>query len=296
MKLWTKEEDDILIKNYHLGYKILINLLSDRTKKAIKHRINYLNKNGARLSYYDSWTKEEEEILLQNFNNNSVTKLWKNFLPEKTYGQVRAKINTFLKRNKITRRPEYKDWTNTKIGQLLVIGRTDNIFNEKGIRTITWNCLCSCGETVIRLSTVLNRGQRENHNMSCEACRCKNLINRYPDTEIQYYIFNRIQDGAIKRDLAFSITPQYIWDLFLKQDRKCALSGRILVLETSTKITSNATASLDRIDNTKGYIEGNVQWVHKNANWMKQDYTQEEYIEMCHDVSEYQKSIKSKLS
>jgi len=41
------------------------------------------------------------------------------------------------------------------------------------------------------------------------------------------------------------------------------------------------TASLDRIDSSKGYIEGNVQWVHKMVNMSKQQYTQEEFINMC---------------
>jgi len=44
------------------------------------------------------------------------------------------------------------------------------------------------------------------------------------------------------------------------------------------------TASLDRIDSSKGYIEGNVQWVHRKINMMKQSYTQEEFIELCQAV------------
>jgi hypothetical protein len=45
------------------------------------------------------------------------------------------------------------------------------------------------------------------------------------------------------------------------------------------------TASLDRIDSSRGYIEGNVQWVHKMANMCKQHYSQKRFIDMCIAVS-----------
>lgn len=45
------------------------------------------------------------------------------------------------------------------------------------------------------------------------------------------------------------------------------------------------TASLDRIDNTKGYTEDNVQWVHKIINKMKSDLTQEDFIMWCKRIN-----------
>jgi len=48
------------------------------------------------------------------------------------------------------------------------------------------------------------------------------------------------------------------------------------------------TASLDRIDNNKGYIKGNVQWVLKDINKMKNIHTQDYFIELCKLVWEYQ--------
>ena len=46
-------------------------------------------------------------------------------------------------------------------------------------------------------------------------------------------------------------------------------------------VLNKMNKSLDRVDSSKGYIEGNVQWVHKMVNMSKQQYTQEEFIEMC---------------
>jgi hypothetical protein len=46
------------------------------------------------------------------------------------------------------------------------------------------------------------------------------------------------------------------------------------------------TASLDRIDSSKGYSKDNVQWVHKRLNAVKQNLTPEEFLFWCIKVVE----------
>ena len=36
--------------------------------------------------------------------------------------------------------------------------------------------------------------------------------------------FKKIQSNAIKRGLSFDLDIDYLWDLFLKQNKKCALT------------------------------------------------------------------------
>jgi len=74
--------------------------------------------------------------------------------------------------------------------------------------------------------------------------------------------------------------------LFIKQNKLCSLSG--LLLESTY---NNMTMSLDRIDNNKGYIEENVQWVHKDINMMKRIYSQDYFIYMCKLVAECNSEI-----
>ena len=56
----------------------------------------------------------------------------------------------------------------------------------------------------------------------------------------------------------------------------------ILVLVSSVLVL----ASLDRLDITKGYETGNVQWVHKHANIMRNVYSIDYFIHLCHLVAE----------
>jgi len=49
------------------------------------------------------------------------------------------------------------------------------------------------------------------------------------------------------------------------------------------------TASLDRIDSTKGYTIDNVQWVHTIVNRMKWNTDENEFIKWCDDIYEYNK-------
>lgn len=85
--------------------------------------------------------------------------------------------------------------------------------------------------------------------------------------------------GADKRKLEFKVPIERAWQIFEEQDRKCALTG--LPISFGNSWNRRCTASLDRIDSTKGYIEGNVQWVHKRINAMKGDLPETELIKFC---------------
>jgi len=103
--------------------------------------------------------------------------------------------------------------------------------------------------------------------------------------EISLTYFNGVKISAERRNIPFNLTIKDLWDLFLKQDRKCALSNLLLDFTYGNKRKYRGNASLDRIDSTKGYIKDNVQWVHKDINFMKQNFEQSYFINMCNGVS-----------
>jgi hypothetical protein len=95
-------------------------------------------------------------------------------------------------------------------------------------------------------------------------------------------VWTKIKRGAIRRKLDFSITMKEVWELFEKQQRKCALTGLPLVFGEGRKMGS---ASLDRKDSGLGYTLDNVQWVHRNVNVMKYSCSQRYFLTMCRKVA-----------
>lgn len=85
----------------------------------------------------------------------------------------------------------------------------------------------------------------------------------------------------VTRNLEFDIDINYINDLLIRQNHKCKLSGIDISIGNTKK---RSTASLDRIDSTKGYTKDNIQWLHKDVNRMKQEFSQEYFINICKNI------------
>jgi hypothetical protein len=78
---------------------------------------------------------------------------------------------------------------------------------------------------------------------------------------------------------------EYLWELYEKQCGKCAITGIPIEFEKD-KPNAPHEASLDRIDSSMGYVIGNVQWVHRDVNFMKSDFTMEYFLSLCKLVSD----------
>lgn len=87
-----------------------------------------------------------------------------------------------------------------------------------------------------------------------------------------------------KKTYELAVTMQEAWDLFQKQEGKCALSGLPLDFPKDRN-PHGGTASLDRVDSEKGYTIDNVQWVHKDINRLKNVFDQSYFINLCKAVA-----------
>ena len=67
------------------------------------------------------------------------------------------------------------------------------------------------------------------------------------------------------------------------------MTGWPLTLEAVKGSYTTKTASLDRIDSNLSYIKDNVQWIHKDLNRMKNEFSQDRFIEVCKAVFEHQR-------
>ena len=81
-------------------------------------------------------------------------------------------------------------------------------------------------------------------------------------------LWNHAKSRALKKGIEFTITVN---DIIIPTS--CPYLGTPFVYGTN-----EATHSLDRIDNTKGYIPGNIEVISYQANRMKNTATKEELI------------------
>lgn len=89
--------------------------------------------------------------------------------------------------------------------------------------------------------------------------------------------WSRMVQGAESRGIVVEVDFDYIVSIFTET---CALSGLPITKDTG---------SIDRIDSSKGYIEGNIQWVHKDINKAKNDLDEARFIELCKLAAERNK-------
>lgn len=175
-----------------------------------------------------------------------------------------------------------KDLGGFQFGEWYVVPNTRE--TDSGSKYATFLCRCSCGtERRVQRSSLL-----QGKSKSCRGHFKGPVRSKSPkwrgEGEISGEFYGKIKHNAKTRKIEFSVSLSYLWNLFLKQDRKCALSGQTLEFP-SQAFVGDGTASLDRKDSSMGYIEGNVQWVHKYVNLAKRSLSDEEFINLCRKVA-----------
>ena len=195
------------------------------------------------------------------------------------YKHLRYKATTILKNS------------GNKYGKLTVISfvAVKESNTQSKTRASIFKCKCDCGNIGEYIGSQLKSGV-------VKSCGClihdniKKRNSKWTGTGgLSGTSWNRIVRNSInnrrakRRNLLFTITKKEVWDLFLTQKGKCALSGIDLILDIGSRIKLQ-TASLDRIDSAKGYTIDNVQWVHKDVNCMKMAFDEKYLIEMCRKI------------
>jgi hypothetical protein len=175
------------------------------------------------------------------------------------------------------------DLTGKKFGILTV--RCYSRPGKSGDRSAIWWCDCECGGVKEVASHRLNRGMTT-------SCGCRSSGGRtHHKYEGGRYIsktrWGGIVHGASVRGIPLEVTLAEVEELLVKQGFRCALTGLLITLPESGKDIKRrtSTASLDRIDSSKGYTLDNVQWVHKCVNYMKGKMDEGEFVEMCKAVA-----------
>jgi hypothetical protein len=94
-------------------------------------------------------------------------------------------------------------------------------------------------------------------------------------------MWSNLISNSKNRNLNVHITPDDIYEKYIEQNKKCALSG--LDLSLSFDIKTN-TVSVDRINSKKHYTRDNIQIVHKMINQCKMDLNDNDFYNFCKSV------------
>lgn len=176
-----------------------------------------------------------------------------------------------------------KDLSGKRFGKLIAIEVVRSERNRK-----VWKCKCDCGQYIDVASTTLKTGKK--------TCGCSPNSNVQLDNpnwrgykDMPATVWTGIVRGAEARNIEVKISIEYAWQIWEKQDGRCSYTGVKLQFPSRNKETRNSqyNASLDRIDSSKGYIEGNVQWVRSEINIMKSVYSDDFFLKICRETVRY---------
>lgn len=134
------------------------------------------------------------------------------------------------------------------------------------------NVVCfQCKKEFEKENREISRAKRENKEHFCSR-KCVGIYGSYisnGEKEPMKHYITQSKKTANRKGLDFNLTVEYLKELFDNQDGLCSLSGLQMVLKNRGNKKNLDQASIDRIDNNKGYIKGNVQFVTLGMNYMR---------------------------
>lgn len=151
-----------------------------------------------------------------------------------------------------------------------------------------------CGEEK-PIDAFFFRNDRKTYYTHCKVCHGKNKKEskfssywwRERHTEEELNLFSKLKNIVTcaklrNKEHQDSVTWETLYAIWIEQKGLCKYSGVPLSLEAHHP----HKVSLDRIDSSKGYIEGNLQLVSASVNRMKQEFTEEFFLQMCKKITD----------
>ena len=163
----------------------------------------------------------------------------------------------------------------------------------------------TCGLEFEKPLTEIRRNEKLNRSNFCSrACVGKHNLSNFGDKKSTYDIslhsgnrndlytkFKYHYRNIKKRNQEIDVVIddlRFQWEL---QNGICPFTGINLEISSYNKIEKNPiySASLDRIDSSKGYVKGNIRWVSRAMNWMKNNMSDEMVNELINHIIENKK-------
>ena len=169
----------------------------------------------------------------------------------------------------------------------------------------------SCNKEFERVAAEVTRNKKKSRRVYCSlACAGKVTYKNCPlqpkgvvpvslkghagNRKDQFSPFRYHMKCVKQRDKEYNISLSDLKEQWDKQSGRCPYTGWLLdnpVTCDTTKFTFHPRrASLDRIDSSKGYMRGNIQFVSLMAQYAKHEFTEDQLYEFCEQVTEHRKN------
>lgn len=181
-----------------------------------------------------------------------------------------------------------EDFTNKIVGTYLVLGKLRVHKYPSGNTHHIWLVECTnCGNKVETQSQKVFASKIGCKKCYGQAMSGSNSCHWKGGRTVPGYFLSKVIFGSKRsRDIEVSITIEYLDELWERQEGKCVYTGWDLSFGKSGVL---GTASLDRIDSSIGYVEENVQFVHKDVNTMKWELSNARFLEICSAIHNYRR-------
>jgi hypothetical protein len=227
--------------------------------------------NGRFVKAYDK--KITKEYLEKEYSNNKKGP----YIIAQECGVSPRTIYNYLEYYNISREKRTKE---IKPGDTFKLLTAINVCDKGKNGVLIWLCKCHCGNFTKVRTTQLKNGRI----VSCGCYRKRYRNHRWTGyCGISGSRVAEIRLRAKKKGLQFDLTAKFLWELFEKQNKKCAITG--------IEIDLDKNGSVDRIDSTKGYTKDNVWWTDIKINKMKLDFSLSEFLMMCEQVTNNKEQI-----
>ncbi len=166
---------------------------------------------------------------------------------------------------------------NQRIGSWKILEST--VYMDEKSRSFI-KCQCDCGNEEFVAAHHLAKGQTTR----CESCNYElRNTNQNPNWRGSGFVpktmINYLSSSAAARNVPFNINTEYANTLYMSSSATCALSGQPISI-------ANNTAKLVAVDPAKGYVYGNVEWVHSSLAPSLKNTPTNKFIAMCVNVAE----------
>lgn len=162
---------------------------------------------------------------------------------------------------------------------------------DKTKRQSCWKCQCACGSIKIITTHSLKNGIK-----SC-GCLPKGAKRKAPGVAGLNALYYRYKYRAKLAKRSFTLSKKFFKDITSQDCHYCGASPNSISASRSTLNNQMSEEGLknsiykyngiDRIDNNKGYISGNVVSCCGECNWLKGTFEYNEFINLIKKISKH---------